>query len=379
MTPLTVVYFLIATPVSIEEVSTAATIAGLFALPFGLFSGVIVDKIGVRSSLVLNNLLAAFASGIYLVVDNFVILLFGQVIMAISSRIYWSSWSPYVYSLSGVHGFSKTFGKLEAIKAWAMGSGALISTGVLLMPGVASAKSIVLFNMVTSLLAALIYSRIRLVKSEVDVPPSPLSGLKNFKVVFSDRRNLLICVGAFFLSPLMLLPNISFSVLFVEKLGLVASVASILFFFNTFTVALLQTRIDRLVSNIDGGRLLMTIPIIVTVTLIPLIFLAEVQQYWYWLYAIFVGIMLGIVDIVYMPVSNKIMVTVPEKSVQGSAMGIYQTMSGVGMATFPLLTPMLVNGMSTSYWFVLIAFITIGSIAYRTVSPRRNSNNVAEV
>ena len=99
LTPLTFVYFSIATPISIEEVSVAATIAGLFAIPFGLLSGVVVDRIGVRSSLILNIILAALASGIFLVVQNFAFLVIGQLIATLSSRINWSSWAPYVHSL----------------------------------------------------------------------------------------------------------------------------------------------------------------------------------------------------------------------------------------------------------------------------------------
>ena len=69
-----------------------------------------------------------------------------------------------------------------------------------------------------------------------------------------------------------------------------------------------------------------------------------------WNYAVVVRFMLGLTDIIYMPATNRIMASEQPTLRMGSALGVFQTMSGTGMALFPLLTPILSSGHITLYW-----------------------------
>ncbi|PYI69779.1 hypothetical protein CVV68_01335 [Arthrobacter livingstonensis] len=378
MAPISLVYFTLTTNVTLAQLGITLTLATLASLPVGLLGGVIVDRFGVKAAMVSNNIVSAMGFLMYIFAQEPIGIFIALFLVASSERVYWASWSSYIHQMSAGRPFEKWFAFIEAVKAGAMGLGAILGAVLLSTAGTLPAHLVVLLNVATSLFAAVIFAIQPLEKTRTTPAateePELLSALKGFHDVITDPRSLLLAAGAFLLSPIMMLPNIAISVVLVSVWKMPPSVASILFALNVIVVALFQTTITHNVQRFSRASLIWTSAIMIAASAIPLAFIPVLHGMGAWIYVIVVGIILGIVDALYLPATNALMVAVPPEHRQGRSVAVFQTSAAVGMALFPLLVSLLQTPYSALMWIITAVSVMAGAACYSLATANAPAN-----
>ncbi|GLW74598.1 MFS transporter [Kitasatospora phosalacinea] len=152
--PLSFLFFVLTTELSVAQVGLGSSLATLLSLPVAPLAGALVDRWGARTSLVVNNLLVAGGYLGYLLVDSLPGLVAAMLVVLSAERLYFTAWPGFVADLAeGAeldrwYAFTTAGGNAAAGLGGAAG-GLLLGTG---WPG--AAVAVVVVNAATSLAAA---------------------------------------------------------------------------------------------------------------------------------------------------------------------------------------------------------------------------------
>lgn len=385
--PLTIVYFTLTTDVPLAVIGALSTVASLVALPISLLGGVLTDRFGAKASMITNNLLSAAGFSLYLVAHDPVSVFAAVFLANASERLYWTAWTAYVHDLADGRPFERWFSFLEATKAAALGAGAVVAA-VTLAQGHDGLRWLVLANVVTSVLAAVVFatqSTGRRVAPPVR-PPQDATGPHDatsphdapavqdaavgrgvtashdrrearaaLRAFAADRSMRLITLGQFLIGPAMVLPNVALSVLFVQQWHLPPAVAPVQFAVATGLCAALQTTLTRAVAGRRRGTLIAAGATLTGLTVLPLVVLPSLGGAAAWTYVLLSAVTMAFADMVTMPATNAVLAEAPHPRIRGRAIGVFQTASAVGMALFPLTLGLLDSPVPWLLWAISTA------------------------
>ncbi|WIB65786.1 MFS transporter [Curtobacterium sp. MCBD17_040] len=363
--PLTIVYFTITTHVPLAVIGVLSTVASLVALPIGLVGGSLTDRFGAKASMILNNLLSAAGFALYLFAHD-PVMIFAAIFLAnASERLYWTSWTAYVHDLAAGRPFERWFAFLEATKAAALGTGAIIAAITLANGHQDGLRWLVLANVTTSIAAAVVFATQRTghrspwTAAHADTGAADTPGsLRDFVV---DRSMQLITLGQFLIGPAMVLPNVAFSVLFIQRWGMSPAVAPVQFAIATGLSALFQTSVTRWVAGRQRGTLIALGAVLTAATAAPLIVLPQLHGLAAWSYVVAVAILLAAADMIYLPAANAVMAEAPHPRIRGRAIGVFQTASSIGMALFPLTLGLMDSRTPWLLWLIATGVFLIAA------------------
>lgn len=365
--PLTIVYFTITTDVPLAVIGVLSTVASLVALPIGLVGGVLTDRFGAKASMILDNLLSAAGFTLYLFAHD-PVMIFAAIFLAnASERLYWTSWTAYVHDLAEGRPFERWFAFLEATKAAALGAGAIVAAITLANGHQDGLRWLVLANVGTSVAAAVVFATQRTghrsPQTAANTEEADASG--SLRTFVTDRSMRLITLGQFLIGPAMVLPNVAFSVLFVERWGMPPAVAPVQFAIATGLCALFQTSVTRWVAGRQRGTLIALGAVLTAATAAPLIVLPPLHGLVAWSYVIMVAILLAAADMIYLPAANAVMAEAPHPRIRGRAIGVFQTASSIGMALFPLTLGLMDSRTPWLLWLIATGVFLAAAWAWR--------------
>ncbi|WP_186321921.1 MFS transporter [Curtobacterium pusillum] len=366
--PLTIVYFTLTTNLSLAVIGVLSTAASLLALPIGLLGGVVTDRFGAKASMITNNLLSAAGFTLYLVAHDPVVVFAAIFLANASERLYWTSWTAYVHDLSDGRPFERWFAFLEATKAAALGTGAIIAALTLAGGGHDGLRWLVVANVVTSVAAAVVFASQRTGGTRSTAPqPRDLDDVRtgSLREFAADRSMRLITLGQFLIGPAMVLPNVALSVLFVERWHMPAAVAPVQFAIATGLAACLQTSVTRWVAGFDRGVLVAVGAALTGLTAVPLIVLPPLEGVAAWSYVFLVAVLLAVADMIALPAANAVMAEAPHPRIRGRAIGVFQTASSVGMALFPLSLALLDTDVPWALWLLTAVVFAAAAWVWR--------------
>jgi MFS family permease len=378
--PLSLVYFTLTSRLTLPDIGLIASIATLLALPAGLIGGVITDRFGAKLSMITNNLISASGYALFLFVHEPVGIFAAIFLTAASERLYWASWMSYVHRLAAGRPFERWFSFLEAIKMGAMGVGAGAAVLVLALNAVSGLHWLVIANIVSSLVAAAIFFG-----QKLPAEPAPegsavsRSGVRPWLDILHGRGAIALVIGQFLLGPIMVLPNVALSVMFIAIWHLPAAVSPALFAINTVLVAVLQNPLTAVMARIPRAARIWGAAGLVSICILPLAFLGAPTEVAGWLYVVLVGVLLAFADMLYLPPTNAVMVEAPAPQLRGRATSVFQTAFALSMALYPSAIGLLHSGVPWMLW-VLTAVTVCGgafsySVAIRQIAGPKLSND----
>lgn len=370
--PLTIVYFTLTTDLPLALIGVLSTVGSLLALPIGLLGGVLTDRFGARASMIANNLMSAAGFALYLVAHDPVTVFAAIFLANASERLYWTSWTAYVHDLAEGRPFERWFAFLEATKAAALGAGAVLAA-ITLAQGQDGLRWLILANIVTSVAAAVVFATQRTGRrspststpvspASPEPAPHPSGSLHAFA---ADRSMRLITLGQFLLGPSMVLPNVAFSVLFVQHWHMPPAVAPVQFAIATGLAAVLQTTVTRRLAGRQRGTIVAVGALLTAAIAVPLVVLPPLEGVGAWAYVVLVAVVLAAADMAMLPAANAVMAEAPHPRIRGRAIGVFQTAASVGMALFPLTLGLLDSPAPWSMWAVTAAVFTGAAWAWR--------------
>jgi MFS family permease len=244
--PVSMLYFLAVTPLSLVEIGAAISIASFVALPAGPVIGALVDRLGAKRLLLAGNALQGVGFAAYLFSQSFAAVLLWTIVVVVGRTAFWGSYGNIVTAISLPGERERWFGFLGALRNVGFALGGLAS-GVAVAIGTDLAfHAVVALNAVSYLLA------LGLLLAVPDAHPAgtreALPG--SWADVLADRPYRLLVVAQVGYSMPMMILNFAIPVYAVAVLELPGWITGVVFTVNCLMVGLGQ----GLVVNALTGR-----------------------------------------------------------------------------------------------------------------------------
>ena len=253
--PVSMLYFLVATPLSLVQIGAAISIASAVSIPAGPVVGGIVDRVGAQRVLQVANVMQGLGFAAYLFVDSFTGVLLATVLVSIGRTSFWGSFGATVAAISRPGERELWFGFLGALRNVGFALGGLVS-GLAITIGTETAyAAIVVAN---ALSYGLAYVLLRAVPNTV-VPHTPgdEGSREGWGVVLRDHRYSLLVLTQTSFSMSMMALNFAMPIYATQTLGLPGWVAGALFTINTVMVGFGQGLLVRSLTGAVRNRVLL--------------------------------------------------------------------------------------------------------------------------
>lgn len=359
--PVSVLYFLASTQLSLVQIGLALSIASALQLPTAPFLGSLVDRIGAKRVLLAANLLQATGFTAYVFADSFASVLAAAAVVQLGQTAFWSSFSPVVATISQPGERERWFGFLGALRNASFAVGSLLAALAITIGTPAAYTAIVAVNAASYLLAFTLLLSVTSARPGVVAVPAdgPAAGWRD---VLRDRPYLLLVATNYTFATSAMALNIAMPVYITASLGLPGWVAGAVFTINTILIGLGQ----GLVVNAMQGSVRSNI-----VALGSLLFLLS--------YAILlgaaatavgVGVALVLVaavvytagELVAGPVLTALATEAPPPQLRGRYVSLYQMSWTVALTVSPVSFTWLLERASSALWGALAGVALVGII-----------------
>jgi MFS family permease len=237
--PVSILYFLATTPLSLVHIGLALSIASAVQLPVGPLLGGLVDRVGAKRMLLAANLLEAVGFIGYVFTDSFGSVLACAVVVQLGVTAFWGSFSPVVASIAAEGERERWFGFLGALRNASFAIGGL-AAGLAITVGTNIAyTAVVVANAASYLMAFALILSVHS-PSRQQAEQSPIEMPSGWRQVLRDRGYLLLVVTNYTYATSAMALNIAVPVYVTHTLGLPGWVAGAIFSLNTVLIGLGQ-------------------------------------------------------------------------------------------------------------------------------------------
>jgi MFS family permease len=258
--PISLLYFTLTTDVPLSIVGLAVSGATFITLPIGLIAAPSIDRWGSRAFLIIANLFYAAGFVVYLVADSAGSIFIGALLIGVSTRLYWSAWPPYVALVADGDGFHLWFAFLESLKSLAFAAAAILTAIALTSPTTTAAHALVVFNIFTSIAAAIAIWAISLPRKSADVEPGPTKvgplAPAPWRSLLTNRNFWLLLLGQSLVAPTWEVGSLGFPIFFTQTWNLPVWYAVAIYAAGDLYIFGLQTALARRLANVRRTRVL---------------------------------------------------------------------------------------------------------------------------
>ena len=369
--PVSILYFLSATTLSLVHIGLALSIGAATQLPIAPLLGTLVDRIGAKRVLLGANLIEAVGFTGYLFARSFVGVVIPAVLVYVGVTAFWGSFSPVVASISEPGERERWFGFLGALRNASFAVGGLLAA-VAITVGTRSAFTIVVaVNLASYLLAFVLLLPVDVQPPEAigAADPAPRDGWSR---VLHDAPYLLFVLANVTQALSALVLNVAMPVYCTKILDLPGWVAGIVFTINTVLIGVAQ----GLVVNAMAG--------FVRARIVAFGLLLYGCSYVVFLGAGHVGAVLGVAivmvgtvvytsgELVAGPVMSTLSAEAAPPHLRGRYISVYQMSWTVAMTIAPVTLTWLLEQGSTWLWGALVCVSAAGAaltLPLRRVMP----------
>jgi MFS family permease len=363
--PITLLYFLAMTDLSLVQIGTALSLSAVLTMPGAFVIGSLVDRFGPRSMMLAGNLVQAVGMVAYLWADSLLAVALWTALLNIGRQAFWGSFGNVVTAISAPGEREVWFGFLQAVRNLGYSIGGVLA-GVALQIGTDLAyETVVVVNAVTFVVAFVLL---------LDVPDhraahpddAPVEG---WGVVLRDRAYLRLVVGQFGFVAGMMVLNFALPVYVAETIDLPGWVVGAIFTLNTAMVGLGQGLVVRRMTGRVRARM-MGLAQAVFVVSYALFVIAGWLPVWLAVAVMLVGAAVYTFgELTGGPVFSATAAEAAPDHLRGRYLGLFQLSWGIGGAVTPVaFTWLLAHGQTTLWW--VLALVAVASGAYLQRLPR---------
>lgn len=237
--PISVLYFLATTSLSLVQIGLALSIASALRLPFAPALGGLVDRIGAKRVLLAANLIQAVGYVGYVVADSFAMVLTVSAVAQLGQTAFWGSFSPVVAAISEPGQRERWFGFLGALRNASFAIGGLVAALAITIGTPLAYTAVVLGNAASFVLAYALLLAVEAPK-RAEVPERDAGAAAGWGRVLRDRAYLLLVATNYTYATSAMALNIAMPVYFTASLGLPGWVAGAVFTINTVLIGVGQ-------------------------------------------------------------------------------------------------------------------------------------------
>ncbi|HET9422318.1 MAG TPA: MFS transporter [Nocardioides sp.] len=239
--PLSMLYFLRQTDLTLVELGLVMTIANLAVTPLVPYVGRLVDRVGPKSVMQSGNVIQGASFAAYPFVDSMLTVGIALGVSTVGRTMFWGSNGPLITQITQPGEREQWFGFVQAMRNAGMGVGGLLAGLALSIGTDAAYEAVVIANAASFGVAFLLMTGVT-AGGRPEVKPGPTGGRA---LVLRDRgyRWLVLAVFGYALTEMTL--NVAMPVYFADLLGLPAWVPGAVFVINTVMIGLGQGLVVR--------------------------------------------------------------------------------------------------------------------------------------
>lgn len=363
--PITLLYFLAMTDLSLVQIGSALSLSALLTMPGAFVIGSLVDRFGPRRMMLVGNLVQAAGMVAYLWADSLLVVALWTTLLNLGRQAFWGSFGNVVTAISAPGERELWFGFLQAVRNLGYSVGGVLA-GIALQIGTDLAyESVVVVNAVTFVLAFVLLLDVpdHRVARDDDAP------VEGWGVVLRDRAYLRLVLGQLGFVAGMMVLNFALPVYVAETIDLPGWVVGAIFTLNTAMVGLGQGIVVRRMAGRVRARMM---------GLAQVVFVASYAMFvvagWLPVWLAVVVMLVGAVvytggELTGGPVFSATAAEAAPDHLRGRYLGLFQLSWGLGGAVTPVAyTWLLAHGQTTVWW--VLALVALLSAAYLQTLPR---------
>lgn len=372
--PLSFLFFLLSTDLTVAQVGWGTSAATLLSIPFAPLAGSAVDRWGPRACLVANNMLAAVGYLCYLLVESLPSLVASMLVVLCAERLYWASWPAFIADLAKGSELDRWYAFTAAGKNASIALGGAVGGSVLATGWSGAPVLIVVLNAGTSVLTALLFMLPTRPRPNGDTAQQLVAGpgpgeatapQASWGTVLRDRVLLCLLASQAALAFGWLIPTVIVPVYLVEVQDLPAWLPSTTLMLSSLLIVGGQTYITSRLGGVGRGRviswasvlilgavgLLAAVPAIGGRTVIVIVILAVV--------------LFTAGQMAATPAVVALSATAGPPQTRGRFLALFNLTWTLSAVTGPALVGALVERHSAVLWAILAALVTLGGLGYR--------------
>ncbi len=389
-TPLSFLFFLMTTDLTVAQVGLGTSVATLLSIPLTPIAGMAVDRWGPRVSLISNNLLAATGYLCYLLVDSLPALVASMLVVLGADRMYWAAWPAFVADLAEGAELDRWYAFTAAGKNASVAVGGVVG-GLLLASGWSGAPMlIVVLNASTSVLTALLFWKPVRPPAEptadedtaaagtgrapepepgpgrAEAPEAqPAPARSGWRAVFADRILLCVLASQTALAFAWLIPTLILPVYLVKVQDLPAWLPSTALTVNALLIVAVQSTLTARLGTVARSRVISWAAVLMLATVGLLALLPLTGG------AVSIALVLGAVllfttgQMTATPAVVALSATLAPHGARGRFLSLFNLTWTVSATTGPALVGALVERQAALLWVVLACLVALGGLGYR--------------
>jgi MFS family permease len=363
--PITLLYFLAMTDLSLVQVGSALSLSAVLTMPGAFVIGSLVDRFGPRRMMLIGNLVQAAGMLAYLWADSLLAVALWTALLNLGRQSFWGSFGNVVTAISAPGERELWFGFLQAVRNLGYSVGGLLA-GLALQVGTGAAyQSVVVVNAVTFVLAFVLLLDVpdHRVAHPADAP------VEGWGVVLRDTAYLRLVLGQLGFVAGMMVLNFALPVYVAETIDLPGWVVGAIFTLNTALVGLGQGLVVRRMTGRVRARM-MGLAQLTFVAAYALFVVAGWLPVWLAIVVMLVGAAVYTAgELTGGPVFSATAAEAAPDHLRGRYLGLFQLSWGVGGAVTPVVfTWLLARGQNALWW--VLALVALASAAYLQRLPR---------
>lgn len=355
--PVSMLYFLVTTDLSLVQVGAAISIASAVSIPAGPLLGGLVDGWGAKRVLLVGNLLQFVGFLAYLATDSFVGLTLWTVVVSVGRTAFWGSYGNIVAAISRPGEREKWFGFLGALRNVGFAVGGL-AAGVAISIGTQTAYlTVVLANAVSYAVAFLLL---------LAVPPTRPIGHRSpegaWATVMRDRPYRLLWLVQVTYSTAMMVLNFAIPVYAVTVLGLPGWVTGAVFTVNTVMVGVGQGLVVHGMTGHRRWRVLVLTNLVFAGSFLVLMGANALSVVLATVVVLAGSVVYTVGELLGGPVLGALGAEAAPEHLRGRYLSLMQLAWTISGAIAPVAFAWLLDRGATPIWLVLVAVNLVGAL-----------------
>ncbi|MDT0213550.1 MFS transporter [Rothia sp. ARF10] len=364
--PLTILYFLEVTDLTLVQIGSALSLSALLTMPAAFVIGTLVDRLGGRRMMLLGNVVQAVGMLGYLWVEEFWPVALCTVLLNLGRQAFWGSFGNVVTAITRPGERELWFGFLQALRNLGYAVGGVLA-GIALQVGTETAfRTVVVANALTFVLAFVLLLD---VPDHRSVPADHVAVGGGWRVVLGDRAYLRLVLGQLtFVVGIMVL-NFALPVYAAETLALPGWLVGAIFTLNTVMVGLGQGLMVRWMTGRVRARMMAFAQLLFLAGYATFV-LAGVLPVWLAVAAMLLGaVVYTSGELVGGPVFSATAAEAAPDHLRGRYLGLVQLVWGVGGTVAPVAYTWLLEHGTSTIWLVL-GVVAVAGAAFSLTLPR---------
>jgi MFS family permease len=235
--PVSILYFVAVTPLTLVQIGLALSISSGITLPLALGVGQIVDRYGAKRVLQWGNVLQAVGFAAYPFANSLGMVCVVTGVAAIGRTAFWGSYSPMVAAISLPGERERWFGFLGALRNSGFAIGGLLAGAAITIGSTAAYTAVVLLNSGSYVIAFVLMLGVAAHQAEGPAHDAQTGG---WAEVLRDRGYRWLVASNFAYASTCMALNVMMPVYIVEVLHLPGWVSGAVFVINTVMIGVAQ-------------------------------------------------------------------------------------------------------------------------------------------